>query len=358
MNRCIGKTAIVCTLAAGILGNAGLADGPQIPSGWESLDSAGLLQLAEDLSAQGAGAAGQRMLLADYIAGKHMGDVESARAVPIERWRYLGRALKDDIPPETRKVWTSMLSKAFDDSDETIDALSVQDMVDLRNALWWVGHDAPIRHTPKLVERVESTADWYSLKPLDLAGLVFPLRDVGASGRVARQRLAEHVTSKYFADVAATRSMPLLQWQWLAENLATELSPETRTIWAGKLKEAFTSDAAVLASLSSKDNRRLVNSLRGLGAKAVNSLALAWLKDNRGTWPQRSAGGLARIAIVAAKEDRSELASLMPELDALWAARAEEAPLGSVDYSAIVEVWTTMGNRSKAREWALSWPAA
>lgn len=298
MSRC-SRTRILacaCLVLVSALATEGFAADGNYPSEWSSLDSNGLVQLAENSRAQGDSAQADRKLLGDYVAGRYLVDRNTARSVPLAQWRRLGRAFKKDLSADARALWASRLISAFDDTAETREALSVQEMVDLRNALWWVGHRNAVSHTPQLIQKVTNTTEWHSLSQLDLVGLAHPLARAGDSGRVARRKLVEHVTSTYLANAEITRSMSLQQWRTLARRLNVGLSPETRALWIGKLRAAFAADRQNLASLKGADFRRLDVILQLLGDKEADSLRVQWVTAHSSDWASMSAGDLAEAA--------------------------------------------------------------
>ena len=296
MNRTRKAKLFLCT--ALMLGAAGdsLADANEIPDEWESLDAGGLVQLAEDLKSQGGTASSQRGLLGEYISDGYMVDRASTRVLSLARWRRLGKALGKDLSAETRTLWGNKLREAFDDSAETREALSIQEMMDLRNAMWWTGHLNAVSHTPQLIQKVMTTAEWKSLAPLDLAGLTFPLVAAKDTGRPARAKLTEHLTSKYLANATAVRSMPLPRWRTFATRLGKDLSPETRALWISKLREAFAADQRTLESLAAADFRRLDVTLQSLEDKDVEALRTEWLAVHSSQWASMNSEDLAKLA--------------------------------------------------------------
>jgi hypothetical protein len=134
--------------------------------------------------------------------------------------------------------------------------------------LVWVRTPAAAADAVSAPTPSDPTADWQSSTPDELAQLARRLIGDDEMVRQARQRLAEHVVTKYLADPAATKSVSSGVWACFAERLGKDLSDANRSLWAEKLFSAYTADATSLGGLQATAITDLAKTLQSLGAAA------------------------------------------------------------------------------------------
>jgi hypothetical protein len=161
-----------------------------------------------------------------------------------------------------------------------------------------------------------TTTDWRALPPNELAELTRSLVGDDEAVRLARQRLAEHITTKYLADPAATKSVSSGDWICFADRLGKDLSDANRGLWAEKLFSTYGADATTLSGLQATAITDLAKTLQSLGAAAQGATlveqsisARAWKADELATVAKtlsgfQDAGKTARLALAKYISDK------------------------------------------------------
>ena len=233
-------------------------------SDWQSLKASDLALLARAISTTGDAGKTARLLLAKHVADKYLADATSTRSVTAGDWMKLIDSLRKDLAAETRAEWSGKLRSAFVDDAAVLGTLELWDAKVLAAALDGLGDKQAFGVVPVWMT---ATTAWQSLKPTEVASLAWSLARSGDAGKAARQRLAEHITTKYLADAASTKSISSKDWRKItAWGLGVELTEEGRKTWAEKILSAYTGAGGSVAGLQVTEVGDLVEAAIRLGA--------------------------------------------------------------------------------------------
>jgi len=349
-----GPAKILTALAGAILavGASSVAVGADYPQEWAGMDAAGLASLAEQFKAQGAPAADQRKLLAEYVASKHLTDDAAAQGIRPADWYTFAESLGPDLTPLKKEQWRKRLRSAFSARE-----MSCDDLMAMRWLLSMLGDGFINMFT------ADWTRDQQSWKSWSVGDLVKLGQGLGwgqpceAEVIQGRQRVAAHVQATYLADAAAARAVSCEQWESLAKFVGASLDADSRKTWVSRLKEAFAPSSEALVALSLEDMSRLSNAVAVLGDRQQGSdMAVAWLGAHGSQAFQQAATESlvsATGALAVVSTDPEKAARFMSSLEAGLAARASENPLRFEDYRDIMTAWLAAGNADKAQEWGM-----
>jgi hypothetical protein len=270
-----------CNTLAGILQSLGSKQGPSIPplwvektTAWQSLEPAGLVNLANQLSALGDAGKGARARLTVHVENKYLVEAATIQTVSLGDWGALVGRLAKDLPEPSRAAWAEKLYAAFT-SDAALAKLCVGDCNALAGVLKALGSE---RDRSVLPLWVEKTTTWQTMKAQDFVNLANRIARLGDAGKDARARLIGRVEKEYLASEAALVSVSCAQWWDLVRSFAKDLSPDTCRSWVGKLRAAYVDDARTFAGLTSTDVTALSEALKRLGDPNGAAVITQWLE--------------------------------------------------------------------------------
>ena len=228
--------SVVLTAVLMVLFSPALAQDATVPAEWKSLDVAGLTQLAVDLTGKGQASADQCQKLAKFVAQK-FDAASSAGTMQWDQWMGLANLLAAHYPPATRDA----MAKSIQEKLFSPQAISKQEAGIIHSAAGAVAALDKPEEAGVIVAKWICASDKYAKAGLDdLYSFSYSICTVlGDDGKNARARLAQFVTQKYCASVQSAKTVILPGWQAFAVGLNTELSPQTKSFWAGKVKEAY-----------------------------------------------------------------------------------------------------------------------
>ena len=198
------------------------------------------------------------------------------RSFELGAFRGLGGELSGLGEPgkAARARLLDYLEAKYADDADAIAKLDSNDYRALSNALLELGSK---RVSGLLAVWVTKGKAWQSLDLRGLADLGSRLSGLGDSAKDAITKVVGHIEAKYLANDAAVASVSCSEWSDLASRFARALSPDSRSLWVGKLRSAYVDDAKMLGGLKSKQVTLLSRTLSLLGDKKSSDIITKWL---------------------------------------------------------------------------------
>ncbi|MFB3894473.1 MAG: hypothetical protein ACE15C_20930 [Phycisphaerae bacterium] len=228
-------------------------------------DISGLVTGSDDASKSA------RQRLIDLVQTKYLADPAAARTVSCGNWNRIIRGFAGDLSADQVSQWIAGIRAAYPNSSDVWSGLKYSDITAIYYALEKLGDkDAP----GFLAAFVNGGTSWQSWPAEELRGLIYDLcKGTTDACKTARSAVALRAQSAFMTDAAAVRKAGIVLWETIAGHMGQELSPDTRSAIASKLREAFATDQPTLAAMSAAEFQRLAGVLRQLGDTGVSALA-------------------------------------------------------------------------------------
>ena len=317
---------------------------------WQSWGSHDLRVLAAWLIMGGDAGKPARLRLTGHVTSKYLADEAAMKSVPIADWRGFAEYLGRDLSADNRRLWADKICDVFAKTPEAMAALKEGEPGGLIRALKALDSGREVEFSVMLVN---GTTVWKIQDSKALACLAEFLADSGVAGKDARRRLAEHIKATYLKDKASVQSVRRWYWRRYVLCLGNDLTDEDRKLWAGKLREAFTSSPEDMSKLTPRQFWFMAYAVSTLDAGEAPPMVLAWFNANKDNgFDAVSSLDLARIANVG-KADKVGMAPVMNQFDTIWLARYNQGPLKSKTLYYIIDAWRVIGNRAKTQVWTM-----
>lgn len=291
MNRLV-RGMLVLVILAGTVLIAGSTARADVPDEWKSLDIAGLTTLARQFRAKGAAGVDDCKLLATYVAKRYTTDA-AADKVDYDEWLDLTLALSSYFSGDTRTAMCGNLKQKFASNDEAICNNSSKWLAQLVRLFDYLGDDEAAQ---SICTKWVCGSDKYKAATAYRLSLIAPiLGSAGQTGKVARQKLAEHIKATYLKNKTSTQSVKLKFWRNYTTGLAKAVSADDRRLWAKKICEAFAGTPDAMSGLKKDELEYLVLALNKLDSGREIKLAVTLVTETT-VWQSLNPRGLSYLA--------------------------------------------------------------
>jgi len=322
MTELAERRIVTFAALAAVLALAVTARAVDVPSEWQSMDAAGLAQLAKDLKAQGEAKKADRQLLAEYVAGRYLTSGDATRAVSYGHWVDFGESLGPDMPTTTREQWRTGIRSAFSAKD-----MAWAEVNGIQHVLWQLGEQHANEFVAAWTGSYQSWKSWSADEFVNLGGMLGWGYDCEPAVAAARARVAQEITARFLAGAASIEAVGCERWSKLAKCFKGALSDQTRATWVSSLRSTFAGDQQKLTALRAADLGHLVDAIRYLNAEGqAVEVSQSWLAahDTEQMYQQGDMAWADQLKIA----DACVLAGDKPKAQE-WAIRAYQTALGS-----------------------------
>lgn len=238
--------------------------------------------------------------LIQRISNEFITSDSSIRSLEPSVWRSIAQGLCDNLTRTQREKWCSALDNAY--RGERIDGRTENDLLEAMSAL-------SERLTLEYVDKkISKKTEWQAWEPGQLARLShfigapdFSYRRCTPCSRALREKIGQHVLTKYLVTDTTAQAVSPYDWAYLARSLNNVIvKPEDRKKWSDILESAFKSKP-----MNGGEFLAIEGTMETIDPARAYQFVAGWLTENN-AWKSWSPDELADLAEWSNEDSRRE----------------------------------------------------